>query len=215
METLLGKFENYVAEHNICSHGDRILLAVSGGVDSMVMLSLFAQSGYRIGVAHCNFQLRGPEAEEDEQLVAECAESSVYRTTTSASIRSGRWSVPGNRCRWLRGGCATTGSTASATNTVIRTSPLPTTETIRWRLFYQPVARHRAARTDRNQCDQRAADPAAALLHTQGDFRLCAAKEDSFPRGFVERFDQIPAQQKFGWASSPVSRKFRRSSPKR
>lgn len=40
----------------------------------MVMLSLFAQSGYRIGVAHCNFQLRGPEAEEDEQLVAECAE---------------------------------------------------------------------------------------------------------------------------------------------
>lgn len=74
METLLGKFENYVAEHNICSHGDRILLAVSGGVDSMVMLSLFAQSGYRIGVAHCNFQLRGPEAEEDEQLVAECAE---------------------------------------------------------------------------------------------------------------------------------------------
>ena len=74
METLLGKFENYVAEHNICSHGDRILLAVSGGVDSMVMLSLFAQSGYRIGVAHCNFQLRGPEAEDDEQLVAECAE---------------------------------------------------------------------------------------------------------------------------------------------
>ena len=70
METLLGKFENYVAEHNICSHGDRILLAVSGGVDSMVMLSLFAQSGYRIGVAHCNFQLRGPEAEEDEFKIA-------------------------------------------------------------------------------------------------------------------------------------------------
>ena len=86
METLLGKFENYVAEHNICSHGDRILLAVSGGVDSMVMLSLFAQSGYRIGVAHCNFQLRGPEAEEDEQLVADAikyVEANIGRSDLS------------------------------------------------------------------------------------------------------------------------------------
>lgn len=74
METLQSKFENYVSGHSICSHDDKILLAVSGGVDSMVMLSLFAEAGYQIGVAHCNFQLRGPEAEEDEQLVADTAE---------------------------------------------------------------------------------------------------------------------------------------------
>ena len=74
METLQSKFENYVSGHSICSHDDKILLAVSGGVDSMVMLSLFAEAGYQIGVAHCNFQLRGPEAEEDELLVAEAAE---------------------------------------------------------------------------------------------------------------------------------------------
>ena len=53
---------------------DFILLTVSGGVDSMVMLSLFVRSGYRVGVAHCNFQLRGVESEEDEELVRREAE---------------------------------------------------------------------------------------------------------------------------------------------
>ena len=40
----------------------------------MVMLSLFVRSGYRVGVAHCNFQLRGVESEEDEELVRREAE---------------------------------------------------------------------------------------------------------------------------------------------
>ena len=70
---LLSRFQKYVAERDMFSTQDRILVAVSGGVDSMVMLALFAESGYRIGVAHCNFQLRGPEAEEDELLVEEMA----------------------------------------------------------------------------------------------------------------------------------------------
>ena len=48
-----------------------MLLTVSGGVDSMVMLRLFTGCGYRVGVAHCNFQLRGTESDEDETLVAE------------------------------------------------------------------------------------------------------------------------------------------------
>ena len=40
----------------------------------MVLLSLFHLSGYNIGVAHCNFQLRGVESEEDEVLVHDEAE---------------------------------------------------------------------------------------------------------------------------------------------
>ena len=55
--------------------GERVLLAISGGVDSMVMLSLFVHSGYEVGVAHCNFQLRGTESEEDEVSVEEAAAS--------------------------------------------------------------------------------------------------------------------------------------------
>ncbi len=70
---LLQKFNAYIRENQLIAPGDRILLTVSGGVDSMVMLSLFARSGYDIGVAHCNFQLRGEESEEDEQLVEQAA----------------------------------------------------------------------------------------------------------------------------------------------
>ncbi|WP_296007811.1 tRNA lysidine(34) synthetase TilS [uncultured Alistipes sp.] len=64
-------FEQYIKENKLLTPDDRVLLTVSGGVDSMVMLRLFAQSGYRVGVAHCNFQLRGQESDEDEMLVAE------------------------------------------------------------------------------------------------------------------------------------------------
>ena len=67
---LLESFQRYIAENDLATHDDRILLTVSGGVDSMVMLSLFTRSGYRVGVAHCNFQLRGDESDEDEELVA-------------------------------------------------------------------------------------------------------------------------------------------------
>lgn len=66
---LLDAFEKYVNENNLFSHDDKILLTVSGGVDSMVLMSLTAAAGYNFGVAHCNFQLRGAESDEDEVLV--------------------------------------------------------------------------------------------------------------------------------------------------
>jgi tRNA(Ile)-lysidine synthase len=58
----------------LCSPDQRILLAVSGGVDSMVMLHLFHQTGHKIGVAHCNFQLRNTASDEDERLVQQTCE---------------------------------------------------------------------------------------------------------------------------------------------
>ena len=64
-------FEHYIKENGLLAPDDRVLLTVSGGVDSMVMLRLFTGCGYRVGVAHCNFQLRGTESDEDETLVAE------------------------------------------------------------------------------------------------------------------------------------------------
>lgn len=71
---LLEEFEKYIEENELFSHNDKILLTVSGGVDSMVMMALTAATGYRFGVAHCNFSLRGKESDDDEQLVADEAQ---------------------------------------------------------------------------------------------------------------------------------------------
>jgi len=68
-KTLLQAFEKYVERHELFSHEDKILLTVSGGVDSMVMLSIFVRLGYNVGVAHCNFCLRGKESDEDTEMV--------------------------------------------------------------------------------------------------------------------------------------------------
>ena len=77
-ETLLKMFEKYVERHELFSHEDKILLAVSGGVDSMVMLSVFVRLGYNIGVAHCNFGLRGEESDADTTMVLdECAKLGI------------------------------------------------------------------------------------------------------------------------------------------
>jgi tRNA(Ile)-lysidine synthase len=51
----------------------RFLLAVSGGLDSMVMWDLFQQRGVNYGIAHCNFQLRGEESDADQAFVQEQA----------------------------------------------------------------------------------------------------------------------------------------------
>ncbi|MFI3286666.1 MAG: tRNA lysidine(34) synthetase TilS [Rikenellaceae bacterium] len=73
MITLLDRFKDYIGHNAMASHEDRILLTVSGGVDSMVMMDLFVAAGYNVGVAHCNFQLRGSESDEDEVLVEQRA----------------------------------------------------------------------------------------------------------------------------------------------
>ncbi|MBQ5714995.1 MAG: tRNA lysidine(34) synthetase TilS, partial [Alistipes sp.] len=72
-DTLIDKFQAYVSRNELFTKQDKILLTVSGGVDSMVLMSLCVNCGYNVGVAHCNFQLRGTESDEDEILVQERA----------------------------------------------------------------------------------------------------------------------------------------------
>jgi tRNA(Ile)-lysidine synthase len=72
------QFLNHIYHHSLCKTTDKILLAISGGVDSMVMLDLFIQAGFTIGVAHCNFGLRGEEAKKDELLVqSTCQQNNI------------------------------------------------------------------------------------------------------------------------------------------
>ncbi len=69
---MLNKLTEFINKQRLFEPQQKILLAVSGGVDSMVMLFLFEQSGFNYSVAHCNFQLRGDESKQDEQFVKEC-----------------------------------------------------------------------------------------------------------------------------------------------
>jgi tRNA(Ile)-lysidine synthase len=57
---------------------DRLLLAVSGGHDSMVMAHLFQSCNYSFSVAHVNFQLRGDDSDRDEQFVQDwCSQNKI------------------------------------------------------------------------------------------------------------------------------------------
>ena len=53
----------------------KVLIAVSGGIDSIVLLELFIKSGYKVAIAHVNFQLRGEESDQDEAFVTQLAKS--------------------------------------------------------------------------------------------------------------------------------------------
>lgn len=65
------EFVDYAGVKSLFNSDTRILLAVSGGIDSMVMTHLFLRLGQEIAVAHCNFSLRGEESDRDEELVKE------------------------------------------------------------------------------------------------------------------------------------------------
>ncbi len=66
---MLDQFLNDVKEKQLFEPHQKVLLAVSGGIDSMVLLHLFEMSDFEYGIAHCNFQLRGNESDEDEEFV--------------------------------------------------------------------------------------------------------------------------------------------------
>ena len=68
---MVEQFLKYIHSEKLFHSSQRILLAVSGGADSMLMLHLFTNAGFSVAVAHCNFGLRGSESDGDEQFVAD------------------------------------------------------------------------------------------------------------------------------------------------
>ena len=63
------KFKAFIETNQLFTRDEQILVAVSGGVDSMVLCDLLKNCNYTFSVAHCNFQLRGADADEDENFV--------------------------------------------------------------------------------------------------------------------------------------------------
>jgi tRNA(Ile)-lysidine synthase len=67
------QFTDFINANQLFEPNDNILLAVSGGKDSVLMAALFADCGYNFAIAHCNFNLRGDESLRDENFVKELA----------------------------------------------------------------------------------------------------------------------------------------------
>ena len=81
---MLIKLKNHLSEKFSFLKDKKLLLATSGGLDSMVLLDLFQKLNTKIHIAHCNFQLRGLESFEDQKFVQNYAEKNIipYFTTT-------------------------------------------------------------------------------------------------------------------------------------
>lgn len=75
---MLEKFQNHISQNLPFLNGRKLLLAISGGIDSMVLLELCLRAGLDIRAAHCNFQLRGEESDNDEKFVkTQCEERDI------------------------------------------------------------------------------------------------------------------------------------------
>lgn len=88
---MLQSFQSYIQKENLFLSSDKILLTVSGGIDSMLMCELFHKAGFKFGIAHYNFQLRAEESDGDETFVATLAEkynipfhSTTFKTSAFA-----------------------------------------------------------------------------------------------------------------------------------
>ncbi|PZQ77212.1 MAG: tRNA lysidine(34) synthetase TilS, partial [Flavobacterium johnsoniae] len=70
---MLLKFQKHLAENLPFLKEKKLLLALSGGLDSMVLVHLLKESGCTFTMAHCNFQLRGNESDGDEKFIRDFA----------------------------------------------------------------------------------------------------------------------------------------------
>lgn len=72
-KSLIEKFIEFNADKGLSSGKKKTLIAVSGGMDSIVLCDLYHAAKLPFAVAHCNFQLRGEESNGDEKFVKELA----------------------------------------------------------------------------------------------------------------------------------------------
>lgn len=60
------KVKKYIARYDLLDSNQSYIVALSGGADSVALLLLLHEAGYKVHAAHCNFHLRGAESDRDE-----------------------------------------------------------------------------------------------------------------------------------------------------
>ncbi|NEM98286.1 tRNA lysidine(34) synthetase TilS [Pontibacter burrus] len=70
---MLQKVSGFIQAHNLCQPESKILAAVSGGIDSIVLCEVLHQLKYTFAIAHCNFGLRAEDAEADQLFAKKLA----------------------------------------------------------------------------------------------------------------------------------------------
>jgi len=75
MSNFLQRLQQFIETNNLFGQDDCPAIAVSGGIDSVVLAHALCQLDYKIFLLHCNFQLRGEESEADEVFVMQLAKS--------------------------------------------------------------------------------------------------------------------------------------------
>ena len=68
------QFVDFVEQNKLFAPANKILAAVSGGMDSVLMAHLLKSAGFNFGIAHCNFMLRGDEALADQEFTRSLAQ---------------------------------------------------------------------------------------------------------------------------------------------
>ncbi len=74
---MIDNVKNIIFDNSLFSKNDKLILAISGGADSVCLMHILLSLGYKLELAHCNFNLRGIESNEDEEFVKKL--SNVYK----------------------------------------------------------------------------------------------------------------------------------------
>ncbi|MCQ2129458.1 MAG: tRNA lysidine(34) synthetase TilS [Bacteroidaceae bacterium] len=72
---MLNKVRRYIETNDLLTPKGRYIVALSGGADSVALLLMMLDMGYKVEAAHCNFHLRGDESNRDERFVASLCKS--------------------------------------------------------------------------------------------------------------------------------------------